>query len=82
MTLENLTDDQIAVLTELVIHHGMYRHPKDCLKYQTYQSIAEELIDEMRKYRRAEKWIKPLMVEFTMAQLNCDPECVEGGERK
>jgi len=66
MTLENLTSDDIAVLTELTIHHGMYRH--ECnYKYQIYYKIAGELLEEVIK--RENKWAKQLIDEFVQAQI-------------
>lgn len=76
--LEKLTDDQVAVLTELTIHHGMYRHIIGSPRYNIYCKIADELLDEMRTNRRCERWIKPLMEEYTMAQIKCVKEYEDG----
>jgi len=71
--LDNLTDNEVAIITELAIH-GMYRYRKDNFRYNKYLQIAEKLLEEMRINRRAEKWIVPLMVEFTEAQIMYVPE--------
>ena len=75
--LENLTDNQVAVLTELTIHHGMYRYEKDSYKYKIYYEIAGEMMDELTERGKPKKWIKHLVCEFMEAQFKTVPE-VEG----
>ena len=75
--LEDLTSDQIAVLTELVIHHGMYRHKKESYKYEVYYKIATELFDEMTEKKELKKWYGSVFCEFMEAQFKTVKEVEE-----
>ena len=75
--LENLTDNQVTILTELAIHHGMYRHERNTPKYNIYYEIATELLDEFTKRGKPKKWLKPLVSEFMEAQFKTVKE-IEG----
>ena len=70
--LENLTNNQVAVLTELAIHRGMYRYKKDDFRYRIYYKIAEELLDELTERGEPKKWMGTLLGEFIEAQLKTE----------
>ncbi len=72
--LENLTNNEIALLTELVIHHGMYRYEKDSPRYTIYYKMAGELLEELIKRKSSAKHIRLLTGEFIEAQLKYVPE--------
>lgn len=65
--LEDLTDNQILVLTELVIHQGMLRFPRTDYRYNIYYKIAGNLMDEVIK--QDSKWTKLLIEEFLYSQM-------------
>ena len=70
--LENLTDDQVVILTELVVNYGMYRYKKNSYKYLAYHKIAEELLEEVIKV--GHKYTKQLISKFIDAQLKTKKE--------
>ena len=76
--INDLSDDQLAIVTELVIHHGMYRVKKDDYKYDIYYRIAGELIEELKERNYRPNWVKALTDEFVHSQLYVDP--LNGGD--
>jgi len=75
--LQDLTDGDLAITTEMIIHHGMYRYGKFSKRFKMYQEVADKLLDEMQRRNLKEDWIKPLLIEYTLAQIKYVPEYEE-----
>jgi hypothetical protein len=76
--LDNLNDDQLAVMTELAIHRGMLRFEKSDFRYGIYYRIAGELMEELEARDYRPEWVRKLMCEFVHGQLYIDP--LDGGD--
>lgn len=72
--IKDLNNTQLELVTELVMHHGMYRYEKDNFRYRVYRDIAVNLLEEVIARKGDTRSVRCLVDEFMETTLKCVKE--------